>query len=61
MAGAERHWTVEGTAELNQPGYFSDVLANGSQEMCYVRGEVVLLFPQETKIYGLLKINKDQI
>lgn len=45
----ESHWIVE-TAKLNQLIYFIHVLTvNGSQKICYAGGEVLLLFPQETK------------
>ena len=52
---AERHWPAEGTAELNQTICLGmSWLQNRSLEMCGVEGEVVFLFPQETKSYRFL-------
>lgn len=56
MAATERHGIIKGTAELNQPRYFRDVLTlKWNSEMYCVGGEAMLLFPQEMKDCGFLQ------
>lgn len=50
------------TANLNQTVYFKRVLtSNESQKLCCVGGQVLPLFPEETKVMILFKMSEDQI